>query len=104
MQMLDALADNHPLLPMAAMLVALLLGAFIADRISKFILLNMVRRFAAASAVSWDDILVEHKVFEHVVHLVPAIIVFWASTWYPTSRMAPSRSSAMSCSATWYCC
>ena len=81
--MLDALANNHPLLPMAAMLAALLLGAFIADRISKFLLLNLVRRFVAVSSVTWDDILVEHKVFDHVVHLVPAIIIFWGIDLVP---------------------
>ena len=81
--MLDALADIHSLLPMAAMLAVLLLGAIIADRISNFILLNVVRRFAASSAVTWDDILVEHKVFEHVVHLVPAIIIFWGIDLVP---------------------
>ena len=83
MQILDTLADNHPLLPMAAMLAVLLLGAFIADRVSKFLLLNLVRRFVAVSSVTWDDILVEHKVFDHVVHLVPAIIVFWGIDLVP---------------------
>lgn len=81
--MLDALADIHPLLPMAAMLAVLLLGAFIADRVSRFLLLNLVRRFVAVSSVTWDDILVEHKVFDHVVHLVPAIIVFWGIDLVP---------------------
>lgn len=75
--MLDKLAEIHPLMPLAAMLAALLLGAYIADRIAKFVLLNLVRRFAASTDVSWDNILVEHKVFERIVHLVPAIIIFW---------------------------
>ena len=81
--MLDTLASIHPRLPLAAMLVALLLGAFIADRIAKVVLLNLVRRFAKASAVTWDDILVEHKVFERIVHLVPAIIIFWGIDLIP---------------------
>jgi len=81
--MLDKLTEIHPLLPLAAMLAALLLGAFIADRIAKFVLLNLVRRFAASTDVSWDNILVEHKVFERIVHLVPAIIIFWGIDLVP---------------------
>jgi len=78
MKVFDALANIHPLLPMAAMLAVLLVSAFIADRIARIILLNLVRRFVALSVVTWDDVLVEHKVFERIVHLVPAIIIFWS--------------------------
>ena len=64
------------MLPIAAMVAALLFGAIVVDRIAKLILLTLVRRFAAMSAVSWDDILVKHKVFDYLVHLVPAVIIF----------------------------
>jgi miniconductance mechanosensitive channel len=81
--MLDTLANIHPLMPLVAMVAALFLGAIIADRIAKFILLGLVRRFARSTAVAWDDILVEHKVFERVVHLLPAIIIFWGIDLIP---------------------
>jgi len=83
MKILDTLAAINPLLPTAAALVALLIGAWIADRIAKVILIGMARRFAAMSSVTWDDILVEHKVFERIVHLVPAIIIFWGIDLVP---------------------
>ncbi len=83
MKILDTLAAVNPLLPTAAALVALLVGAWIADRIAKVILIGMARRFAAMSSVTWDDILVEHKVFERIVHLVPAIIIFWGIDLVP---------------------
>lgn len=81
--MLDTLTAIHPQLPLIAMLLTLLLGAFIADRIASVALLGLVRRFAASSVVTWDDVLVEHKVFERIVHLVPAIIVFWGIDLVP---------------------
>ena len=74
--MFDQLADIHPLLPPAAGVLTLLLGAFIVDRVTKRILLNAVRRFAARTAVTWDDTFVEFNVFERLVHLAPAVIVF----------------------------
>jgi len=83
MKILDTLAAIHQLLPLAVMLAALLLSAFIADRIASIILLSLGRRFAALSAVTWDDILVEHKVFDRIVHLVPAIIIFWGIDLVP---------------------
>ena len=81
--MLDALAEIHPLLPLGATLAALLLGAYIVDRVARIVLLGLVRRFAEMSSVTWDDVLLEHKVFERIVHLVPAIIVFWGIDLVP---------------------
>ena len=52
MKILDTLAAVNPLLPTAAALVALLVGAWIADRIAKVILIGMARRFAAMSSVT----------------------------------------------------
>ncbi len=61
---------------MAAGIAALLLGAVIIDRVAKYAVLAAVRKFAAKTAVTWDDTLVEFHVFERIVHLAPAIIVF----------------------------
>lgn len=74
--MLERLAELNPMLPMAAGIAALLFGAVIVDRIAKVIVLAAVRRFAAKTSVTWDDTLVEFNVFERIVHLAPAIIVF----------------------------
>ncbi|MEM7500775.1 MAG: mechanosensitive ion channel domain-containing protein [Pseudomonadota bacterium] len=74
--MLEQLADLNPLFPMAAGIAALLLGAVIVDRIAKYVVLAAVRKFAAKTTVTWDDTLVEYNVFERIVHLAPAVIVF----------------------------
>ena len=74
--MLERLADLNPFFPMAAGIAALLLGAVIVDRIAKYVVLAAVRKFAAKTTVTWDDTLVEYNVFERIVHLAPAVIVF----------------------------
>lgn len=81
--MLEKFAEIHPLLPAAAGLLALLLGAVILDVVAKRVLLAVVRAFASRTSVTWDDTLVEHRVFERLVHIVPAVIVFIGVAFVP---------------------
>ena len=74
--MLEQLADIHPMLPTASALIALFIAAWIADRIARSILLSIVRKFVERTPVDWDNTLVEYRVFERLVHLVPAVIIF----------------------------
>lgn len=81
--MLDRLSDIHPLLPTAAAVATLFIGAFVADRIAKLLLLGAVRRFVTHTDVDWDNTLLEHRVFDRLVHLVPAVIVFYGIQLVP---------------------
>ena len=74
--MLERLSEVHPSLPTAAGIVGLLVGIVIVDFIARRVLLRIVRTFTARTSVTWDDTIVEHKVFNHLAHLVPAAIVF----------------------------
>ena len=81
--MLDQLANIHPILPTAAALTALFIAAWIADRIARSILLSIVRKFVERTPVDWDNSLVKHRVFERLVHLVPAVIIFTTIEFVP---------------------
>ena len=81
--MLAKLAEIHPLLPTGAGLLVLLLGAVVLDLVVKRLLLAVVRAFVARTTVTWDDILVRHRVFERLVHIAPAIIVYIGVTFVP---------------------
>ena len=81
--MLEQLADIHPMLPTASALIALFIAAWIADRIARSILLSIVRKFVERTPVDWDNTLVEYRVFERLVHLVPAVIIFTMSGFVP---------------------
>jgi len=74
--MLNELASFHPLLPAVAGIVLLLVVAVIADLVAKRILLAGVRMFVSRSRMTWDDALVQHKVFQRLAQVVPALIVF----------------------------
>ena len=89
--MIDRLAEIHPLLPSAAGLLALLLAAFIVDVIAKRVLLTAVRAFAKRTSVNWDDMLVEHRVFERLVHMASAVIVFVGVAFVPDLPDGPTH-------------
>jgi miniconductance mechanosensitive channel len=73
--MLDQLRELHPLLPAAAGLLALLLVALVADLIAKRLLVGAIRVLARRSEATWDDRLVEHKVFSRLAQIIPALII-----------------------------
>jgi miniconductance mechanosensitive channel len=56
--------------------------------IARRILLRVVERFAARTATSYDDVLVEERVFHRLAHLAPAMVLRWGAPFafaaYPT--------------------
>ena len=81
--MLESLAEINPWLPTGTMLALLFVVALIVDWVAKRGLLAIVRRLVARTSVSWDNTIVEHKVVDRLVHLVPAIIVFTGIAFVP---------------------
>ena len=75
-QWLEGLSVQHRLYAQAGLLVVVLLLAWIANFITKKVVLRIVRRFVKKSKTQWDDILDEHRVFTLLSHLVPAVIIY----------------------------
>ena len=73
--MFETLGTIHPVLPPAAGLLALLLGAIVIDLVAKRIILRLVSRLARRSRYLWDDALVEHNVVGRLVQVLPALII-----------------------------
>ena len=82
-QMIEKLQTIHPLLPAGLGLLAVLAGAFIVNLLVKHLLVRRVRAFAKRSSVTWDDALVSHNVFGHLVQILPAMIVFTGVQFIP---------------------
>ena len=72
----DALEQIHPALPTAGGLVLLLLVAFLAHFLSRFVLQRVVHAFARRTHATWDDAFAEEKFFARVAQVVPALIVY----------------------------
>jgi miniconductance mechanosensitive channel len=57
--------------------VALVIVAWIGDRIARAVFNGVVRRVAKRTKSTWDDRLIEWKVFRRVAHVVPALILYY---------------------------
>ena len=65
------------LLKILIALAAISIIAFIADYLTKKIILSTLIRFAKKSKTEWDDFLIERKVFHKFAHLAPAIVAYF---------------------------
>ncbi|MCD6175152.1 MAG: mechanosensitive ion channel [Planctomycetes bacterium] len=75
-QWLEELPVQHRLYAQAGLLAVVLVLAWIANFITKKVVLRIVRRLVKKSKTQWDDILDEHRVFTLLSHLVPAVIIY----------------------------
>ncbi|MDE0357610.1 MAG: mechanosensitive ion channel [Gammaproteobacteria bacterium] len=65
-------------LSLVAGLVILVAAAWIADWVTTRIVHGAIRRVAARTRSSWDDRVIERKVFARLAHIVPAAIVYYS--------------------------
>jgi miniconductance mechanosensitive channel len=73
--MLEELQQAHPALLIAASLLALAAAAVLADFVCKRVLVRVFQLLARRSRVTWDDALVDQKVFGRLSQLAPAIVI-----------------------------
>jgi miniconductance mechanosensitive channel len=73
--MLEALPDNW--MTLWGLLVGLLVLAWVGDRLAAAVFRGGVRRLAKRTASTWDDRLIERKVFSRIAHIVPALILYY---------------------------
>ena len=76
---------------LAAQLIAVslvLLLAYVADLITKRVLLATVSRIVRGTSVQWDDTLLNNKVFDRIAHLAPAIAVYLGINLIPALSTA----------------
>ena len=50
--------------------------AFVANKITKGIILQAVHRVALRTKTDWDDVLVQRKAFHRLSHLAPALVIY----------------------------
>jgi len=84
------LPDNW--LSLVAGLVILVAAAWIADWVTTRIVHGVIRRVAARTRSSWDDRVIERKVFARLSHIVPAAIVYYGIG--PVLGVTPSEAAA----------
>lgn len=73
--MIEQLAGIHPALPALAGSLVLLILAVIVHFVAKHLLVSGARIMARNTQFTWDDALLEHKVFARLAQVVPALVV-----------------------------
>lgn len=64
-----------PLLRFVILISILTIVAFVAHYVTRRYVLKLLNVFFKKTPFQWDDILAEHKTFENLAHIVPAVIV-----------------------------
>ncbi|MBW3550874.1 MAG: mechanosensitive ion channel family protein [Proteobacteria bacterium] len=62
--------------PTVMSLIGLLLAAWLANWVTRRILLRVVVRLAQASPIHWDDVILGRGVLSRLAHVVPALVVY----------------------------
>ena len=68
--------DYQPLIDITVHIGALLLTAWVANFVAKKVMLRVIRKIADRSKSTWDNDLVEKKVFDRLSHVAPALIIY----------------------------
>jgi len=56
--------------------VIVVISSIIAYYIAKLVIVHIIKRLALKTASNWDDIMLEHKVFNRMAFLIPGIIIY----------------------------
>lgn len=70
---------------LAAVIMILFIGIICvaANFITKKVVLRIITHFITNNKYTWDDMLLERKVFHRLSHIVPAIIIYYFSSTFP---------------------
>jgi len=76
-----------------ALAIAVMVVAWLANFVTRTILLKTVEFVIRRSRVKWDDALLEHRVFSRLSHLVPALIIYATAGWFGPAQVFLERIS-----------
>lgn len=75
--MLEQLSEVHPVAPTVVGLVLLAIVAWTADVLVKRTVLAIMTRIAARTDATWDDALIDSKVFHRLAWLMPVVVIHY---------------------------
>lgn len=74
--MFEQLSKYHPMLPDIATVAALLTAALLGFWLARAVLVRAAHVVARKTTHTWDDALIEHRVFSRLAQLVPGFIIY----------------------------
>lgn len=67
----------------AVMIVGIALLSMAANCITKKVVLKMIAYYVHNNRYTWDNIMLERKVFHKLSHIVPAVIIYYSAAFFP---------------------
>jgi miniconductance mechanosensitive channel len=83
MAQITELLNQYPTAATVFGLIALAIGAFVADGIVKRVFLTVINRVARKTSTKFDDVLLELNVFGRLAHSAPAVAVYFGIQMIP---------------------
>jgi miniconductance mechanosensitive channel len=80
---MNALLQANPLVETALWVVGILLLAWLADTLTRQVILRVISRLVAQTKFSWDDLIFRRKVLRKLAHLAPAVVMYYGATFIP---------------------
>ena len=74
---------EHTIVTQVAGLVVVALAAYLADKVTKRILLATIARIVDRTTFTWDDVLQRHRVFERLAHIAPGFAIYYGIQFVP---------------------
>jgi miniconductance mechanosensitive channel len=74
---------EHAVVAQLGGLLVVALASYLADKISRRILLATIARIVRRTTFTWDDVLQKHRVFERLAHIAPGFAVYYGIQMVP---------------------
>ncbi|MDF2836609.1 MAG: mechanosensitive ion channel family protein, partial [Paenibacillus sp.] len=65
------------------MLIVIIVGSIAANWIAKKVVLRIIVHLISSNRVKWGSVILEHRVFRRLSHIVPAIIIYMSAPMFP---------------------
>jgi miniconductance mechanosensitive channel len=88
--MIQRLGAEHPIWEMVIAGAVLLVVSWVAYAITRRLILRAIKRIAAKTAFTWDDLIIQHHVFDRLAYVAPALV------WFYGVRMVPDLPATLS--------
>jgi miniconductance mechanosensitive channel len=80
---LASLFGAYPILETAIWVAGILLVAWLADTLTRRYILKAISKVVTQTKITWDDVILERKVFRRLAHVAPAVVFYYGAPLIP---------------------
>jgi miniconductance mechanosensitive channel len=76
---LDIATKYTPIIKVVIIISVIIVLAYLADFITKKVLITSIQKIVKKSKTKWDDILIQRRVIKRIAHFAPALVIYYAT-------------------------